>query len=109
LTGIRRFGAIRPQPCRIMEAAPQTMSDDSATSKSRWARATAEASGDARETLSELAASYDYCVYAWWRRAGREAEAAMAATLAAFDRWLGASPLFSIHSDARSRTSMATG
>ncbi len=64
----------------------------SAPAHSRWGRATSDVGEEAREALRELAGSYDYCVYAWWRRAGREAEPAMAATLAVFDRWLGASP-----------------
>jgi len=73
-----------------MEASSNT--DESAASNSRWGRATSDAGDDGREALSELAASYYYCVYAWWRRAGHEAEAAAAATLASFARWLGDAP-----------------
>ncbi|MGB8166903.1 MAG: serine/threonine-protein kinase [Chthoniobacteraceae bacterium] len=63
-----------------------------AAPSSRWGRATSDAGEDAREALSELAASYYYCVYAWWRRAGHEAESAAVATLASFGRWLGEAP-----------------
>ena len=61
---------------------------DSAAVPSRWARATSGVGEDAREALQELAGSYWYCVYAWWRRAGRDASAAADATRAAFTRWL---------------------
>ncbi len=39
--------------------------------------------------MTELAASYWYGVYAWWRRAGLEATDAVTATLASFNLWLG--------------------
>ena len=42
--------------------------------------------------LRELAESYWYCVYAWWRRAGLDAARAPRATLASFDHWLGDAP-----------------
>jgi hypothetical protein len=42
--------------------------------------------GGHRESLRELAGSYWYCVYAWWRRNGRDDPAA--ATVACFTRWL---------------------
>lgn len=48
--------------------------------QSRWVRAT---NGDG-EALRELAGSYWYCAYAWWRRSGWDAEAAATATLACF-------------------------
>ena len=49
---------------------------------SRWARATR---GD-EEAFRELAGSYWYCAYAWWRRSGIDPEQAVAATVAAFAR-----------------------
>lgn len=49
---------------------------------SRWARATR---GD-QEAFRELAGSYWYCAYAWWRRSGIEPAQAAAATAAAFTR-----------------------
>ena len=50
--------------------------------------------GDA-VALGELAASYWYAVYVWWRRSGLEAEAAGAAgaaTVASFTRWMTTHP-----------------
>src|SRR6476660_2935027 len=65
---------------------------NSADLPTRWALAVGGA-GDARkEALSDLAASYWYCVYAWWRRAGLDAASAETATVASFTCWLGASP-----------------
>ena len=64
---------------------------------SRWAAAL---QGDA-VALGELAASYWYGVYVWWRRSGLEAEAAEAAgaagaagaaTVASFTRWMTTRP-----------------
>ena len=68
-----------------METVHDPASSD-ATSPGRWTRAVA---GD-REAFRELAGSYWYCVYAWWKRTGRED--ANAATLACFSRWLGSAP-----------------
>ena len=54
-----------------------------ATLRSRWVRAL-EGSGDDRiAAFSDLAASYWYCVYAWWRRSELDAADADAATLEA--------------------------
>src|SRR5579864_7323149 len=59
-------------------------------SRSRWNRALiGEEEEDRREALAELAGSYWYGVYAWWRRAGLEATDAVTATLASFNLWLG--------------------
>lgn len=63
-------------------------SDAPAMVASRWAQAIA---GEA-EALRELAGSYWYCIYAWWRRAGLEPESADAATVSAVDRWLTTEP-----------------
>src|SRR4051812_16790633 len=52
----------------------------------RWTRALA---GDA-EALRELAGSYWYVVYAWWRRHGHEDPSAL--TQACFTRWLTEAP-----------------
>ncbi len=62
------------------------------TAHSRWARALEGPAGDRREALRELAASYSYCVFAWWRRAGLDAADASTATVASFTRWLGEAP-----------------
>lgn len=40
----------------------------------------------------ELAGSYWYCLYAWWRAVGRDADSATTGTLACFDRWLHLAP-----------------
>ena len=47
---------------------------------------------DRVEALCELAGWYWYCVYAWWRRAGLDAEEAATATAVSFGRWMGESP-----------------
>jgi len=47
---------------------------------SRWARAT----GGDRVALRDLAASYWYCAYIWWRRSGLESAQAATATAATF-------------------------
>ena len=59
-----------------------------ATPPSRWALAVR---GDPA-ALSELAGSYWYCVYFWWRRSGLEADAAGTATVASFTRWMATRP-----------------
>ena len=64
----------------------------SAASGSRWSRILRGSGEDGREAFGELAASYWYCVYAWWRRAGLEADQAAMATLASFTRWLEEAP-----------------
>ena len=64
---------------------------DSEAARNRWSRV-AGGGADAREVLKELAGSYWYCVYAWWRRAGADAGQAVTGTLAAFTRWLGDAP-----------------
>ncbi|HSI11433.1 MAG TPA: protein kinase [Chthoniobacter sp.] len=50
------------------------------TPPSRWARAT----GGDREALRDLAASYWYCAYIWWRRSSLDAASAATATVATF-------------------------
>jgi serine/threonine protein kinase len=55
---------------------------------SRWSGALA---GEP-EPLRELAESYWYCIYAWWRRAGLEPESAHSATIAAVHRWVTSEP-----------------
>src|SRR3954469_15848820 len=54
--------------------------------RSRWGRALYEE--DWRGSLEELAGSYYYCVYAWWRRDGLAPAEAAEATVATFSRWL---------------------
>jgi len=64
----------------------------SAASGSRWSRIVDASGEDWREAFGDLAASYWYCVYAWWRRAGLEADQAATATLGSFTHWLGEAP-----------------
>src|SRR3954463_15448193 len=59
---------------------------------SRWSLALTAEGVARQDALRELLGSYWYCLYAWWRRAGLEAEEATAATLACFTRWVGDSP-----------------
>ena len=61
-------------------------------SRSRWFRSVGGSGEDQRDALVELANSYWYCVYAWWRRAGLATESAATATLASFTRWLDQVP-----------------
>jgi serine/threonine protein kinase len=63
---------------------------------SRWARIV---QGDP-EAFRELAGSYWYCVYVWWRRTGLDAEQAATATVASFTRWAGTAPPHASDSDA---------
>ena len=57
-----------------MAASPNVELNDASAPRSHWACATAEANcDDAREAFREVAASYWYCAYAWWRRAGLDA------------------------------------
>src|SRR3954451_23518525 len=60
--------------------------------RTRWSVAVAGAGEARREAFGDLAASYWYCVYAWWRRSGLEAASAATATIACFTRWLGEAP-----------------
>src|SRR4051812_38648684 len=66
----------------------QATRNPTAAPPGRWARAL---DGDT-DALSELAGSYWYCVYAWWRRSGRTPEDAALATVASFTRWLEETP-----------------
>jgi formylglycine-generating enzyme required for sulfatase activity/predicted Ser/Thr protein kinase len=54
--------------------------------RSRWGRVLHEE--DWRASLEELAGSYYYCVYAWWRRDGLAPAETAEATVATFSRWL---------------------
>ena len=67
-----------------MDTDPETSPPDSGVMRSRWALA----SRGGGKAFRELAESYWYCVYAWWRRAGLDAVKAPTATLASFSRWL---------------------
>src|SRR5439155_1581613 len=40
----------------------------------------------------ELAGSYWYCIYAWWRSCGFAAEAAGSATRGCLEQWTGGTP-----------------
>jgi hypothetical protein len=76
---------------------PEAVSE---ASRSRW-DVTVGGSGDLqRQAFSELAASYWYCVYAWWRRAGLDADHSATATLASFTRWLREAPPSELDSGA---------
>jgi RNA polymerase sigma-70 factor (ECF subfamily) len=57
-----------------------------------WAAALSPESAAARQAMNEIAASYWYPVYAWWRRAGLPAEKAAIATEASFTRWRDMEP-----------------
>ena len=70
-------------------AAPPKITEAGEASLSRWGRALGGSGEDQHAALTELAASYWYCIYAWWRRAGLDTERAGTATLASFTRWLG--------------------
>jgi hypothetical protein len=63
--------------------------DGAGGAETRWARVLRGESEDWREALAELASSYYYCAYAWWRRTGLDAGDAAEATMAAFSMWLG--------------------
>ena len=71
-----------------------TAQTDVAPPSSRWARAL---EGDT-EALRELAASYWYAVYVWWRRSGSEEAGAL--TQACFTRWLTIAPPHTSHPSA---------
>jgi predicted Ser/Thr protein kinase len=76
-----------------MDPVAETALSHPETLPSRWLRATR----DDREALGELAGSYWYCVYAWWRRAGFDADLAATATLACFTRWITEAPPRPLH------------
>ncbi len=44
------------------------------------------------QALRELAETFSYCVYAWWRRAGLDPVSTATASIACFERWLGEFP-----------------
>jgi serine/threonine protein kinase/Leucine-rich repeat (LRR) protein len=71
---------------------PLNTDAESTVTSTRWAIAVGEKGEVQKEALSDLAASYWYCVYAWWRRAGMDAAGAATATVASFTRWLGDFP-----------------
>ena len=75
-----------------MDATTEDLSPHTASPASRWARAISDEGEAGREALREMAASYWYCVYAWWRRAAFDAESAAGATQSCFARWLGEAP-----------------
>lgn len=76
-----------------METAHDSAQSAAATPPSRWARATE----DDTQAMRELAASFWYCAYAWWRRSGLEAADAAGATVECFTRWLTHSPPRAAH------------
>ncbi len=67
-------------------------SGSSAGHPSLWSVAESGTPDVAAKALCELAGSYWYCVYAWWRRAGLDAKHAATGTLACFTRWTGSAP-----------------
>ncbi len=69
-------------------ASPDTDQPNGIVLPSRWALAT---QGDS-QALGELADSYWYCIYAWWRRSGLAAVEAASATQAGFTRWMRIRP-----------------
>ena len=66
-----------------METSPEFPTPSITVPPSRWAGVLA---GDS-VALSELAGSYWYCVYVWWRRSGIAAQDAALATMASFTFW----------------------
>src|SRR4051794_12049336 len=77
-----------------METVHNPASPDAAASPGRWERALRGERG----ALRELAGSYWYCVYAWWKRAGHGDPAA--ATMACFTHWLSTAPPHAEHTGA---------
>ncbi len=71
-----------------MVANSSSESESTAPTAGRWALALA---GEAT-ALRELAESYWYCTYAWWRRGGLDQASAAAATLASWTGWLTTEP-----------------
>jgi hypothetical protein len=57
-----------------------------------WKTALSSDGESARRAMTEIAASYWYPVYAWWRSAGLPAEKAAIATEASFTRWRDREP-----------------
>lgn len=76
-----------------MDTAHDSAQSATATPPSRWTRATE----DDTHALRELAASFWYCAYAWWRRSGLDASEAATATVESFTRWLTHSPPRAAH------------
>jgi serine/threonine protein kinase len=74
-----------------MTDAPNSDSE-STVAPTRWALAISAIGDERKEALNDLAASYWYGVYAWWRSAGLDAASAALATVASFTRWLGDFP-----------------
>ena len=60
--------------------------------QTRWGRVFGERDAEQVEAFKELAASYWYCVYAWWRRAGLDPADADTGTLACFTHWMREAP-----------------
>src|SRR3954470_16134380 len=61
---------------------------DAPAGETRWAHVLRAKDAKWQEALAELASSYYYCAYAWWRRTGLEPADAAEATVAAFSMWL---------------------
>jgi RNA polymerase sigma-70 factor (ECF subfamily) len=75
--------------------------DSLRSSPGHWATALSSDPAAARKAVGEIAASYWYPVYAWWRRAGLPAEKAAIATEASFTRWRDQEPPTSADEGAR--------
>src|SRR3954470_24885146 len=58
-------------------------------SASRWGQALG---AEGKAALQDLAGSYWYCIYAWWRRTGATRAEAAEATIACFTRWFDLAP-----------------
>ena len=69
-----------------------TDSQPEAVTLGHWSIALFSDAPAARQAMNEIAASYWYPVYAWWRRAGLPAEKAAIATEACFTRWRDKEP-----------------
>ncbi|MEQ1861643.1 MAG: hypothetical protein ABMA13_17125 [Chthoniobacteraceae bacterium] len=68
------------------------MSSTTDSQPGHWATALSADTDAARRAMNEIAASYWYPVYAWWRSAGLPAEKSALATEASFTRWRDKEP-----------------
>jgi serine/threonine protein kinase len=69
-----------------MHTPPDPEQEQTAAAVSRWARVFSEQ--EWRGAFGELASSYYYCAYAWWRRSGLTPPRAAEATVNSFTHWL---------------------
>jgi len=80
------------RPAFLMNSDSSANLDAPVIGRGHWAAATTGNPAVAGQAMRELAASYWYPVYEWWRRAGCKASKAAAATEACFSRWIEKEP-----------------